>query len=354
MTVIEEQTSGGLDLASLAQLNEAIIQHLDAGVVVLDDSLRIRMMNDAAWSLLGRPDHKSNLLDVSADLADELSRWRANRNYTPTAVKISDGKEVIPRFTPLGASGTRGVLLLLEDTALLKQQAQHIKLHALGRLTASIAHEIRNPLGAISHASQLLQESDQLDQADRRLSTIIHEQAKRMNAIIENVMQLGRRDKAVPERLCLREWLDEFVEEFARNHKIAPSKIQINIQSDDIVVSMDPSHLHQVLYNLCQNALTHGDPISDKVSVQLRGGHLAGTQEAYLDVIDSGPGIDEEMINQIFEPFFTTDSKGTGLGLYIAQELCEVNQAKIDYIARAEGGSCFRIRFRTMNYSGFR
>ena len=335
----------GVDLANMGQLNEYIIQHMGSGMLVVDDKNNIRLANEAAAYLLGMPLKSSlqSLEYVSVGLSEQLSAWLNEERYEPKAFRVTGSVAIYPRFTRLGMDVYAGTLILLEDTSLLDQQAQHLKMSAMGRLTASIAHEIRNPLGAISHAGQLLEESENLDKADRRLAQIIREQSVRMNAIIENVMQLSRRDKAVPEKIELSLWLKDFIAEFSRAHDVDEDNISIHIAPENVKVTMDSSHLHQIMSNLCQNALRHG---GDKQIFEIRGGETRESRGPFLDVIDAGLGIEPETAQQIFEPFFTTASKGTGLGLYIARELAEANQAHLDYIPIPTGGSCFRIAFK--------
>jgi two-component system sensor histidine kinase PilS (NtrC family) len=232
-------------------------------------------------------------------------------------------------------------LILLEDSAQLAHKTQQIKLASLGRLTASIAHEIRNPLGAISHAAQLLAESDKLDQGDKRLTEIICNHSKRVNTIIENVLQLSRRSASHPQELALANWLSEFKKEFVQMDGLRSKQLELDIEPEDVRIQVDPGHLHQVLTNLCQNAFEHaGDETAVRLQVR-RGDKTA----VWLDVVDNGPGIDAETAEQMFEPFYTTASSGTGLGLYIVRELCEINQARLSYHPVPEGGSSFRIRF---------
>ena len=334
----------GVDLANMGQLNEYIIQRMGSGMLVVDDKNNIRLSNEAAAYLLGMPLKSSmqSLEYVSVKLSEQLNAWLSEERYEPRAFRVTGSVAIYPRFTRLGTDVYAGTLILLEDTSILDQQAQHLKMSAMGRLTASIAHEIRNPLGAISHAGQLLEESDNLDKADRRLVQIIREQSVRMNTIIENVMQLSRRDKAVPEEIELKSWLNDFIAEFSRAHDVETDRISIHIVPPDVKVTMDSSHLHQIMSNLCQNGLRHGG----KQLFEIRGGETRESRGPFLDVIDAGPGIEPETAQQIFEPFFTTASKGTGLGLYIARELAEANQAHLDYVPIPTRGSCFRIAFK--------
>jgi len=343
----------GLDLENMGQLNEYIIQRMGSGVVVVDEKMHIRLMNEAARYLLGLASKKGlpPLTQIAKPLAEQLVNWVDDNNYEATVFRVTGSVAVYPRFVRLGQDKYAGALILLEDTSVLDQQAQHMKMTALGRLTASIAHEIRNPLGAISHAGQLLEESQHLDSADKRLTQIIREQSVRMNTIIENVMQLTRRDTSAPEKIPLRRWLLEFVDDFARSHDIELSKIGVVVSPEAVEVRFDPSHLHQILSNLCQNGIRHSAENNGAYLLEIQVGKSRDLQRVFLDVIDFGSGIDAEMASRIFEPFFTTASKGTGLGLYIARELTEANQAHLDYIPIPTGGSCFRISFASTHVS---
>lgn len=338
----------GIDLRNMSELNEYVIQRMGSGVIVVDDQDNITLTNDAAWYLMGFQERVAinRLENISRALYEQLRNWREAAFQEGHTLSITGSSDVLPRFIGLGDGRAQGVLILIEDSSLLNQQAQHMKLTAMGRLTASIAHEIRNPLGAISHAAQLLTESQELQSADRRLVEIIQTNSARTNNVIENIMQLTRKDKASPETVVLRGWMNEFVEELLRNHKLEPEQIHWSVEPEDLVVEFDPGHLHQILTNLCQNALLHGLTQAQRSYIELRIGVNADSRGPQLDVIDYGPGIDPETARQIFEPFYTTATKGTGLGLYIARELASVNQAKLDYVPVPSGGSCFRMTFK--------
>jgi two-component system sensor histidine kinase PilS (NtrC family) len=229
----------------------------------------------------------------------------------------------------------------MEDAAMMRQKAQHLKLASLGQLTASIAHEIRNPLGAISHAAQLLEESDQLDDADKRLIEIIDKHSQRVDTIIENILHLSRRKPVQPQRIELKYWLKDFITEFCESEKASADAFNLTIAENTEAVHMDPAHLHQVVWNLCKNGLRHaGSPAQLMLRVPDKEGQLTR-----LDIIDNGSGIPADKAGQIFEPFFTTESTGTGLGLYLARELCEINHCHLSYLPAATGGCCFRIHF---------
>jgi len=344
----------GIDLANLAQLNEHVIKRMQSGVIVVDADTRIRLMNESAWYMLGLPSLRNTgnkvLNFVSDELAKQLDAWKS-RQVTESKIFRATGAsvDILPTFTSLGNDETSGTLIFLEDTARMVQQAQHMKLASLGRLTASIAHEIRNPLGAISHADQLLAESENLDPADKRLTEIIHTNTERVNGIIENVLQLSRRGNTTPENILLNDWLNDFVLEFALSQNIDQSAVSHHVAPDSINVNIDPTQLHQIVWNLSHNGLRFSADYPKNPKLELRGGLDGEHDRPFLEIIDHGPGIAPETAQQIFEPFFTTDSMGSGLGLYIARELCELNQAHIKYIPVPSGGSCFRIEFASIN-----
>ncbi|MFN2308132.1 MAG: ATP-binding protein [Gammaproteobacteria bacterium] len=333
----------GVDLANLARLNQHVIQRLQSGILVVDEQDRVHLLNDTARQLLNAPQAQPGtpLPQVSLALSEQRRRWRIDPDagseiFSPPASPVS----LVPRFTALGRSRDSATLIFLEDAAALAQQAQQMKLAALGRLTASIAHEIRNPLGALSHAGQLLAESPHLDAGERRLTEIIHSNSQRMNHIIEDVLQLSRRGQTRPKDLVLGDWLREFVDEQIRCGHFAPGTVSLALPDQTAQqVSFDPGHLHQVIWNLLHNALTHG---GGQAELQLCG---TAAGQTCLEVLDRGPGVAAEATEQIFEPFFTTAASGSGLGLYLARELCELNRARLSYEARDGGGSRFRITF---------
>jgi two-component system sensor histidine kinase PilS (NtrC family) len=236
------------------------------------------------------------------------------------------------------------MLVFLEDASLMNARVQQSKLASLGRLSASIAHEIRNPVGAMSHAGQLLAESAALTPDDLRLTEIIRTHAERVSHIIENVLQLSRRESSKPEQFKLAPWLNDFANEFSHTAELREGELTVVPIADDIDVRMDPSHLRQVLWNLCDNAVKYASETGG-ILVELQAGYLPRTGRAYLEVLDQGHGVDESTADKMFEPFFTARRGGTGLGLYISRELCELNRATLVFQPRDGGGSIFRIIF---------
>lgn len=336
----------GKDLASLAQINELIIQRMQSGVLACDHAGHIRFMNQGAQRFLGLRGalpKNGSLSEISPDLAIQLFQWLGNapEQRTRRAFTTRTGYTLLPRFVMLGSSKESGTLIFLEDMAALKQQAQQLKMAALARLTASIAHEIRNPLGAITNAAQLLSESVGEESEHKRLTTIIEEQGRRMNVIIQNVTQLSRRDRVNQTRVSLSAWLAEFIVQYCDTIHL-PLEAFARV-GDDIEVLFDPDQLNQVVTNLCQNALRHSPPFTGTPLIKFHTGKDAENRP-FLDVIDWGSGVPAAIVDNIFDPFFTTSPKGTGLGLYIAKELCEGNGGSIDYHPGDGGvGSRFRV-----------
>lgn len=338
----------GVDIANLEQLTRYIVQRMQTGIMVIDDRNRVRLVNESARHLLGLGDSadKTSTITLPQELAEQLKTWHSDTNYEPYTLRpTKTSPDIMPRFARLGGDESSGTLIFLEDMTSMAQHAQQLKLASLGRLTASIAHEIRNPLGAITYAGQLLAESPNAGASDKRLTQIICDQSRRVNTIVENVLQLSSRKRSQPEELNLKQWLEEFVEEFKRSEGIGDAHIAVAVDPGDLRVRMDPGQLHQVLWNLCHNGLRHSQPGEGQPDIELIGGVDATTQTPYLDVVDHGPGIEPQVAEHIFEPFFTTARQGTGLGLYIARELCEANQARLNYLSGADGGGCFRISF---------
>ncbi len=338
----------GIDLANLSHLNERIIHHMAAGVIVLDETDHIRMMNMSALRLLDAKKRNisgSPIASFAPQLLDQLKDWRKSEKATfdGDPVLISSHR-VLPHFSRLGkAQGP--ALIFLEDASRFIEQSQQIKLNALGRLTASIAHEIRNPLGAISHASQIIQEWKNSPEEESRLLDIIDRHCLRINAIVENVLNLSKRQDTVPQSFDLGEWLVKAVDDYM--HTEFGSQCEFNMKNipNDFQVRFDPGHLSQIVHNLWDNAHQHSTQSDAITEIMLKAGFEDESGRPYLDIFNAGPAIPEELVEQIFEPFFTGMNNGTGLGLYLARELCECNNASVSYIQQSGEFVCFRILF---------
>jgi two-component system sensor histidine kinase PilS (NtrC family) len=334
----------GVEVANLFEVNELIIRRMRTGVLVVDAENRIKLANEAASLLLGEghDDGKGvHLPQVAPELARRLQQWRNGWQNDDTPLQFSpDQPEVQPRFARLLA-GSELALVFLDDATVVSRRAESLTLTALGRFSASLAHEIRNPLAAINYAVQLLEESQSIIDGDRRLLQIIHQQCQRTNGIVESVLGLARRERANPEHVDLNTYVRRFVDDYQQSMSIETDSLETVIGARTVPALVDLRHLQQVLTVLVHNALNYGRLPGESARVRLRVFQV--DQKPMIDVLDRGPGIPEAVAAQLFRPFFTTSEHGTGLGLYIARELCRANQATLEYVAVPGGGSCFRI-----------
>jgi two-component system sensor histidine kinase PilS (NtrC family) len=319
--------SRGRRLETQTRVNQLVIEDMHDGVVVLDRDGRVVQHNPQAQRLLGEPDL------LGRPMAEILPGFGAAMDFEVR------GRSLGVRMLEGGAEGEFSVLFL-EDTTRAREEAQQLKLAALGRLTANIAHEIRNPLAAISHAAELLAE-ERRDGQRVRLTRIIHDNTQRLERLVAEVLQLSRRDRQSPQKIRLRAWLRPFIEEFVANESVPPERFAVDAPRD-AAIEFDPAHLHQVMWNLLTNAARHARAAPGAIRISAR--DVGDRVE--LSVVDDGPGVPPSNQGQLFEPFFTTDSKGTGLGLYLARELCAANRAALEYVREAAGAH-FRVVARS-------
>jgi two-component system sensor histidine kinase PilS (NtrC family) len=337
-----------IDVANLSALNFEIIQNMQSGVIALDREDQVRHINDIARDMLGQL-HPKNLAmkavpfaleETFPDIFLELDRWR--HSDTPTTQLLTTGKSgfgIQVSFHDLSSMSHRGTLVFLDNISKLKQQMQQSKLASLGHLTANIAHEIRNPLGAITHAAQLLAESPKLAETDHRLTEIIQHHSSRINAIIEDIQQLSKGRKADKDRVKIRQWLENFVDYYCQTDEIGHNRFELQIDTQSDWISFDTGHLNRILVNLCNNARTHSG-IDSAIHIKVYDDREDTT---CIEVADQGLGIDEKTIDKIFEPFYTTSTTGTGLGLFIVDQLCDMNGASISVDRNEFGGASFII-----------
>lgn len=334
----------------LQRLNELIIDRMHTGIIVIDDVDRVQLINGAAISLLGGSHTGSaplqgDTLPASSPLGQRLQQWRVQPRERPAPFSPypSAGHRLQANFARLHRSEGDQVLIFVEDTRSLAETAQQLKLASLGHLTGSIAHEIRNPLGAISHAAQLLLEDEGESSGQQRLAGIIKRQSDRMNSVIENVLSLSRRRAPRLRRLHLNSWLEQFCRDY-RDTLPFEASLELELYTPEPDVIFDSAQLEQVVGNLLENALRYSHEHSGVHRARLCTGLDRATRLPYLDIIDYGPGLAPADCSRVFEPFFTTSNGGTGLGLYIGKELCEVNYATLT-CNPSPGGACFRIGF---------
>lgn len=337
----------GDDLANMQNLAVFIMQRLQAPVMVVDNMGKINLKNEAAIKLAHYLKKKKmeQITDFSPSLSMLFHKWlKNNKNKNESFFLENSSIEMMPQFSLLQKNQSKDIVIFLEDVSKLTQQAQHQKLVSLGRLTASIAHEIRNPLAAISHAGELLAESTHITESDKRLTQIIDQQSNRLNEIIDTVLNLSRRNQINIEQFKLHDWLTAFLN--SQIHFPAET-ISLQIESN-FNISFDKIHLQQILTNLLENALRHNlqhYQLENKQQKPLPVIIKVGKESSvYIDVINYGTHITTEDAKHLFEPFFTTQSTGTGLGLFMAKELADSNHASLNYIP-LEDKTCFRIIF---------
>lgn len=336
------------DLYSLQRLNEQIVQHMQTGILLVNNEGVVRIMNKSAIGLLApeRPvsvEQGRQLADYCPELAYQFEHWKNTGVHRAKPFTVTDGAlPVIANFRELQSNANREALVFVEDYSPVTQYAQSLKLSSLGRLTASIAHEIRNPLGAISHAAQLLQESSDLTPPDRRMADIIQRHCERVNQIVESVMQISRREPPKPQYLLLAPWLTEFVSEYL-NALNRPAEVTIDCDYRELLVEFDPENLQRVIANLLDNALRHSKLATGKETARIEVELDSVQHQCQVDIIDAGTGVPAADLAKLFEPFFTTLPEGSGMGLYLCKELCEINNADLDYRPTRKGESCFRI-----------
>ncbi|CAA0109366.1 Signal transduction histidine-protein kinase AtoS [Zhongshania aliphaticivorans] len=331
----------GTDIEQLSRINQRIVQRMQTGIVVMSQSGKIKLINAAATELLDIPtpvtDDNHYVPPVLIDMA------RKDSNSAKVITIGSKHLDIHVNMSILEQDNDSDRLLYIENISKINHRAQNLKLASLGRLTASIAHEIRNPLSAISHAAQLLAESPDLQAGDQRFAAIIQNHALRMNNTIKNILELSRGRTPEPTRFCLSTWLDQFLEDWQPTSHI-PLDIKIQPSQNDFI-NVDRSQLSQIVSNIAENGVRHGAEINDKALLLFRCETNPVSGVVTLDIIDNGLGISADNQDKIFEPFFTTQKQGNGLGLYLCRELCLANQIHIYYRRTSDGKSCFRLQF---------
>ncbi len=323
----------------LEDLNQHIIRQLQSGIIITDQHQTIHIANESALRLTNLTATPNNLNSVSSQLAFAFQAWLSNPAHAFMQLETAGQNTLHTHFEVLPTQYEVFYMITIEDAILYNQRLQQSKLASLGRLTASIAHEIRNPLGAISHAGQLLSEMPNLSSQDQRLTEIIKNHCERVNYIIQDILQLSRRTDSRREKILLDIWLDDYLHDFTRTHSIAAETFVFSAAEQPLPAIIDPGQLKQIMDNLCQNALRYGKPELGVIKVRA----LMLQNSPCIEIIDNGGGINPEHLKHLFEPFFTTSSTGTGLGLYISKELAELNQAKLSYYLTPENHSCFRL-----------
>ncbi len=337
----------GRNLHNQLAINRLVIAQLEQGVVVVDAESRVRANNRAARVLFGLgPEAQltgewlSSIARLSP-LVAAFRHWRVGGGEAAAGSDICELPELRlrARFVQPSAVQSDEFLIFIEDQRALDERAQQLKLASMGRLTASIAHEIRNPLAAISHASQLLVE-DATDAGLGRLASIVRENTQRLNRLVDDILRVARREAPLGDDIELARFLPEWLDEFVRDRPEAGRRILLQ-PPVRARVKFERSHLRQVLYNLIDNALRYASDADGAVRLLVD----EGSPAAALWVVDDGPGVVDSLRASLFEPFSTTHLEGTGLGLYIAREFCLANRCQLAYDELAQPGGGTRHGF---------
>ncbi|GAA3970936.1 sensor histidine kinase [Allohahella marinimesophila] len=336
------------EITELQTLNHLIIQRMLTGIIVTNKSLEVKLMNESTRAMLGIQNQRIPER-LPQEIAVRLMQWKQNSEVStePLLPSTADSGQAPLQlsFAYLAKNHNQDVLIFIEDTSKVVMKAQHLKLASLGRLTASIAHEIRNPLGAASHAAQLLSESETLSEQDKSLNEIVLRHASRMNRVVENILQLSRSRSSNIERIELNDWLKEFVNEYRRfmaPDAVIEFEVDSGVDAEHVISGQfDSGHLHQILSNLMNNAVKFTKLHSGEGYCKVILSELQTSRQARICVEDKGPGLTPAQQQNVFEPFFTTDKNGTGLGLYLSRELCQANQAQLTFSNLPEGGARF-------------
>ena len=340
-----EATEAQATVQALQQLNEQIISHMETGILLADGTGAASCVNGAAQRLLGLAEGEAtHLLNISPELANQYQEWRETEDDRPEPFRLADdGPTMVASFVSLNDNLNKDNLIFIEDYTPVTQFAQSLKLNSLSKLTASIAHEIRNPLGAISHAAQLLTESGTVEESDRLLCDILVSNSRRVSDIIDNVSEVSRREAPKPKIIELNNWLPDYLDEYQSLHQ-RPCEIVLRIQDDTgIFIAVDPEHFKRILANLFDNGLRHSEDEGDCSRLRLEVTLDSRGEQVLLDVVDFGLGVAEHNLTRLFEPFFTTSKQGSGLGLYLCKELCEINGARLAYRRTRLEESAFRV-----------
>jgi len=319
-----------VDLANMSLVNQLVIQDMTQGVIVIDENGLIRQSNTAAQTFIGPIQSGVTFLkEIAADLQERIDTWKMATDMMTNPYVFDMGADLRVTLHPVSTSRVVGAVIFLEDLVRVKQEARQLKLVALGRLVANIAHEIRNPLGAISHAAELLAEEPGFSDGARRLTAIIGDNALRLNRMVHDIQALNRGESSRRERIHLLTEIKQFIEQFIATEKLDPQMIHLEVKVDTFIL-FDRNQFNQVLWNLCSNALRYSSRKRHSIRILLSRSNRSSLTR--INVVDDGRGVAPEWRSKLFEPFFTTSVGGTGLGLYLAREFCEANGGMLEYV----------------------
>lgn len=338
--LIEEKNE---QLRNAAILHEAIIQQSRSGLIVLNGAGKIMLMNNYIKSWFGDLDlQNSYLMDYLPTLTERFYLWNYLKFMDPALFEYNEQKYYV-EFSEIEQPSDSYTLIQIEPTASVNMRAQQDKLASLGRLTAAIAHEIRNPMTAIYQAGQLLKEQEGLSLMEQKLIQMIETNVQRSNRIINDILVLARKSDMERQYFKLPPFLYEVVDEFVAEYPHLEHALVLDIHPDVSRVLFEMSVLRQIIANILNNAMLHSEQSENDLKITVEA-EMRG-DNPILSIYDNGVGLSEKVKQHLFEPFFTTHKQGTGLGLYITKELCLANGGLIQYVEESDGKHGFRIIF---------
>lgn len=310
-------------------LNQLVLNRVQEAVIVIDPELKVWLFNRQAKNYFSglAAEHKEPIFE------DLVARWLLNPGKAFEADIHLHRFSMHVRAVPMVQEDGKLLMLFLRSLREIAAEAMATKLASLGQLTANLAHEIRNPMSAIRHANDLLQENIE-DPVSKKLHGIIDGNIRRIDKMLEDVSTLNKKDNLGRESINLMKFWLAFKQEFTLNNPNSVGCIKMEMKGKNLTVTADPMHVQQIMWNLCNNAWRHSTKGSDAIKVSIK---PSGKLNVSIVVSDDGPGVAPEIRNQLFEPFFTTEKDGTGLGLYVARELAHANLGQLHYHPELNG-----------------
>ena len=310
-------------------LNQLVLNRVQEAVIVIDPELKVWLFNRQAKNYFSglAAEHKEPIFE------DLVARWLLNPEKPFEADIHLHRFSMHVRAVPMVQEDGKLLMLFLRSLREIAAEAMATKLASLGQLTANLAHEIRNPMSAIRHANDLLQEGIE-DPVSKKLHGIIDGNIRRIDKMLEDVSTLNKKDNLGRESINLMKFWLAFKQEFTLNNPSSVGCIKMEMQGKNLTVTADPMHVQQIMWNLCNNAWRHSTKGSDAIQVSIK---PSGKLNVSIVVSDDGPGAAPEIRNRLFEPFFTTEKGGTGLGLYVARELAHANLGQLHYHPELNG-----------------
>lgn len=349
-----ERTGKGLERerarrADLAVLHSDIIRSLPVGLATTESGGEILSINPAGRSILSIGEESVDGRSLSRWLPGLRSEFERGQPFDARGhgVCVATGGGKIPvefTVTPLlGADGSHGgSIVVFNDLTKVKKLEAALektrKLAALGELAASLAHEIRNPLSAVSGSFQMLSASPDFNEEDRSLCDIISRELERMERLVNDMLEYARPNEPRRYEVDLGLLVDEVVRAFLHGREADGRSVEVFLQ-EEILVNADQSQIKQVLWNLLRNASQATD---EGGTVEVGVGAMDGAK-AVLEVADDGVGIPEANLDRVFDPFYSTRERGLGLGLAICRRIVEGHGGSIEVAPREEGGTIFRV-----------